>query len=475
MTTKFPDTFDYAGFNAPMRTECDIYDLVVEGNLPKEINGSWYRTIPDPQYPPMLGHDTYLSGDGMISAFKFENGHVDFKMKYIMTDRLKADRKARRGLFGLYRNPYTDDPSVKGIEPLRQQHDADFPRRQAAHPQRRRPRGGSSSRVARNDRRVQLSRQAEEPDHDRAHAPRRGHAGPALFRLRGQRLGDARRFLLRGGQRRPARQRGMVPGSLRFADARFRRVEGTRHFPRVSDHGRPRPDEGRRRSLGLRAEPGRVRRHHAARRPHQRHALVQASRVFRVSFHERVHRRQIRASRFRHRQIRAIPVHSGSVAHPSDAGRLRVRPRGALDVRHVEAGREIRGIQTRARGRFSAHREQGSHEGLLHRLLRALRSRGWRADRRGPCRRRIQHAEPPGNKERQAEVVAFEPAGDDPGRSSHSVEARRATRAISRWSPTCTIRSSRICWSSKPSTSTKGRSRRRTCRCVCAIRFTATG
>ena len=96
MTTKFPDSFDYAGFNAPMRTECDIYDLVVEGNMPKEISGTWYRTIPDPQYPPMLGHDTYLSGDGMISAFKFENGHVDFRMKYIMTDRLKAERKARR-------------------------------------------------------------------------------------------------------------------------------------------------------------------------------------------------------------------------------------------------------------------------------------------------------------------------------------------------------------------------------------------
>ena len=39
MTTRFPDSFDYQGFNAPMRTECDIYDLVVEGNLPKEING----------------------------------------------------------------------------------------------------------------------------------------------------------------------------------------------------------------------------------------------------------------------------------------------------------------------------------------------------------------------------------------------------------------------------------------------------
>jgi carotenoid cleavage dioxygenase-like enzyme len=115
MTTKFPDTFDFNGVNAPMRVECDIYDLIVEGNLPKEIHGAWYRTIPDPQYPPMLGHDTFLSGDGMISSFQFENGHVDFKMRYVMTDRLKADRKARRGLFGLYRNPYTDDPLARGV------------------------------------------------------------------------------------------------------------------------------------------------------------------------------------------------------------------------------------------------------------------------------------------------------------------------------------------------------------------------
>jgi carotenoid cleavage dioxygenase-like enzyme len=115
MTTRFPDMMDYNGYNAPSRIECDVYDLVVEGNLPSEINGSWYRTIPDPQYPPMLGHDTYLSGDGMISVFRFENGHVDFKMRYVMTDRLKSDRAARRGQFGLYRNPYTDDPKVRGI------------------------------------------------------------------------------------------------------------------------------------------------------------------------------------------------------------------------------------------------------------------------------------------------------------------------------------------------------------------------
>jgi carotenoid cleavage dioxygenase-like enzyme len=115
MTTSFPETMDFAGFNAPCRVECEIYDLIVEGNLPPEIRGSWYRCIPDPQYPPMLGHDTYLSGDGMVSLFRFEEGHVDFRMRYVRTDRWKAERAARRSLFGLYRNPFTDDASVRNV------------------------------------------------------------------------------------------------------------------------------------------------------------------------------------------------------------------------------------------------------------------------------------------------------------------------------------------------------------------------
>jgi carotenoid cleavage dioxygenase-like enzyme len=114
MARPFPDTMDFTGFNEPSRIECDLRDLVVlEGEVPAEINGRWYRSTPDPQYPPMLGHDTYLSGDGMVSMFTFENGHVDYKSRYVLTERFKNERAARRSLYGLYRNPFTDDPSVR--------------------------------------------------------------------------------------------------------------------------------------------------------------------------------------------------------------------------------------------------------------------------------------------------------------------------------------------------------------------------
>ena len=46
----------------------------------------------------MLGHDTYLSGDGMVGAFRFEDGHVDYQQRYVRTERFLAERRARRSL-----------------------------------------------------------------------------------------------------------------------------------------------------------------------------------------------------------------------------------------------------------------------------------------------------------------------------------------------------------------------------------------
>lgn len=116
MTKPFPQTMDFAGFNAPSRIEADIYDLVVEGELPPGLNGAWYRMTPDPQFPPRLGDDVFISGDGMISMFRFEDGHVDYKSRYVRTERFLAERKARRALFGAYRNRFTDDASVQGLD-----------------------------------------------------------------------------------------------------------------------------------------------------------------------------------------------------------------------------------------------------------------------------------------------------------------------------------------------------------------------
>ena len=115
MTAPFPNTPTFTGYDAPSRIEGDVYDLEILGDLPAGLDGAFYRVGPDPQYPPRLGDDIYISGDGMVSMFRFENGHVDFRQRYVRTARFLAERKARRSLFGAYRNAYTDDPAVARV------------------------------------------------------------------------------------------------------------------------------------------------------------------------------------------------------------------------------------------------------------------------------------------------------------------------------------------------------------------------
>ncbi|HEX3990464.1 MAG TPA: carotenoid oxygenase family protein [Acetobacteraceae bacterium] len=115
MTLRFPDTVGFSGHDAPSRIEADIFDLEVHGQLPPDLAGTWYRCGPDPQYPPLMGDDVYINGDGMMSMFRFADGHVDYKSRYVVTERFLAERKARRSLFGLYRNSFTDHPSVAGV------------------------------------------------------------------------------------------------------------------------------------------------------------------------------------------------------------------------------------------------------------------------------------------------------------------------------------------------------------------------
>ena len=113
---QFPDILIYRGYSAPVRMEADVYDLEVEGTIPAALNGAYYRNSADPQYPPLHGTDIFLNGDGMVHMVRFENGHVDLKTRYVKTEKLALERKARRALFGAYRNPFTDDASVAGKE-----------------------------------------------------------------------------------------------------------------------------------------------------------------------------------------------------------------------------------------------------------------------------------------------------------------------------------------------------------------------
>ena len=105
------------GFNSPTRFEADIYDCEVWGEIPSDIEGTFYRIQCDFAYrPPENEWLTGFNGDGHVSAFRFANGSVDYKSRYVKTDRLMAERRHRRRLWGVYRNHLTDDPLVANVD-----------------------------------------------------------------------------------------------------------------------------------------------------------------------------------------------------------------------------------------------------------------------------------------------------------------------------------------------------------------------
>jgi len=114
--TAFPQSIHFIGTNTPRRVEMSVRNLTVEGTIPAEIEGAFFRAVPDNAHAPMFPDDIALNADGMIARFNIENGAVDFDIKYVETERFLAEKGARRALFGQYRNPFTDDPSVEGVD-----------------------------------------------------------------------------------------------------------------------------------------------------------------------------------------------------------------------------------------------------------------------------------------------------------------------------------------------------------------------
>ncbi|KAL3423042.1 isoeugenol monooxygenase [Phlyctema vagabunda] len=110
---------DFAGASRPFRAEAEIEDLEIIGTIPEELDGTFYRVMTDPYY----NRDYYLNGeksipfdgDGSISAFRVKNGKVTYKQKYVMTERLIAERKAGRALFGMLRSPFSHHPCVRSV------------------------------------------------------------------------------------------------------------------------------------------------------------------------------------------------------------------------------------------------------------------------------------------------------------------------------------------------------------------------
>ncbi len=99
---------------APIRFECETADLIVEGQVPESLDGTFYRIGPNPQFAPR-GIYNPLGGDGMVHAFRIRGGRVSYRNRWVRTQQWQLENQAGRALFATSGNPADADPSVVGM------------------------------------------------------------------------------------------------------------------------------------------------------------------------------------------------------------------------------------------------------------------------------------------------------------------------------------------------------------------------
>ena len=114
MTTPYPDHPQLTGNFAPIRMECDLDDVIVRGDLPAELDITYYRNGPDPQFPPRGDHH-WFAGDGMLHMFRIRGGRVRYRNRWARTAKWTLERREGRSLFNPF-NPMDTDPVAEGVE-----------------------------------------------------------------------------------------------------------------------------------------------------------------------------------------------------------------------------------------------------------------------------------------------------------------------------------------------------------------------
>lgn len=102
------------GIWEPLRFECDIHDPIIIGKIPKELNGTFYRNGPNPQYVYSENYHMF-EGDGMIHAISFNQGEVHYQNRWIRTEKFLHERNAKKSLFGGMRDFGVRNEAVKHL------------------------------------------------------------------------------------------------------------------------------------------------------------------------------------------------------------------------------------------------------------------------------------------------------------------------------------------------------------------------
>lgn len=92
MTQEIPENRFLQGIFAPIDQEYTLDALAVQGEIPRDLNGSFYRNGPNQQHSP-IGDYHLFAGDGMTHAFHISDGKVGYRNRWIETAKYKIEKE----------------------------------------------------------------------------------------------------------------------------------------------------------------------------------------------------------------------------------------------------------------------------------------------------------------------------------------------------------------------------------------------
>ncbi len=93
------------GVFAPTTQAVSAEALEVEGELPKDLFGAYFRNGPNAVHKPKNRYH-WFDGDGMISGIWFEDGQARFRNRWIDTEGLKMEAEAGESIWGGVLGPF---------------------------------------------------------------------------------------------------------------------------------------------------------------------------------------------------------------------------------------------------------------------------------------------------------------------------------------------------------------------------------
>ncbi len=94
----------------PVADEISEHELEIEGDLPRDLEGSFLRIGPNPQFQPK-GQYHWFDGDGMVHAVRIAEGKASYRNRYVETKGYCLEKEAQKALWtGLLELPQFDHP-----------------------------------------------------------------------------------------------------------------------------------------------------------------------------------------------------------------------------------------------------------------------------------------------------------------------------------------------------------------------------